>query len=170
MRLQPILLAPFALMTALMAAPAAPPVEKSAAPATPREAALEKLLAERESPAALEGAIANARKQGVSEQAIPEARFLYHVDRREDDALAAMLPALLKQRDTFRPEDSAIFGVKEDWLAVIEYVQAIAALGKGDKPAFKQHITEAFWLSPRQGAAYAPHIERLRLEESRRAV
>jgi len=170
MRLHALILAPFAVMAALVAAPAAPPPEKPAAPTTPREAALEKLLAERESPAALESAIANARKQGVGEQAILEARFLYHVDRREDDALAAMLPELLKQRDAFRPEDSAIFNVKEDWLAVIEYVQAIAALAKGDKSAFKQHITEAFWLSPRQGAAYAPHIDRLRLEESMRAV
>ena len=119
---------------------------------------------------ALDTAIANARKQGVSEQAILEARFLYHVDHHEDDALAAMLPELLKQRDVFKPEDSAIFGVKEDWLAIIEYAQALAALGKGDKDAFKQHITEAFWLSPRQGAAFAPHIERARLEEAMRTV
>ena len=55
---------------------------------------------------------------------------------------------------------------KEDWLAVVEYVQAIAALAKGDKDAFKKHITEAFWLSPRQAAAFAPHIERLRLRRS----
>ncbi len=81
-----------------------------------------------------------------------------------------MLPELLKQRDVFKLEDSAIFGVKEDWLAVIEYVQAIAALGKGDKDAFKKHITEAFWLSPRQASAFAPHIERLRLDECMRVV
>jgi len=60
--------------------------------------------------------------------------------------------------------------VKEDWLAVIEYVQAIASLKKGDKDAFKTHITEAFWLSPRQASAFAPHIERMRLEEAMRQV
>ena len=60
--------------------------------------------------------------------------------------------------------------MKEDWLAVIEYVQAIAALKKGDKAAFKTHITEAFWLSPRQASAFAPHIDRMRLEEAMRAV
>jgi hypothetical protein len=87
------------------------------------------------------------------------------VDRREDEAIAAMLPDVLKQREAFKLEDSAIFSVKEDWLAVVEYIQAIAALGKGDKVTFKSHITEAFWLSPRQAAAFSPHIESLRLEE-----
>ena len=170
MRLHAIIIAPLAIIATLLAAPTAPQPDKSAAPQSPREAALEKLLAERESPVALDAAIANARKHGVSDQAILEARFLYHVDRHEDGALAAMLPELLKQRDVFKPEDSAIFGVKEDWLAIIEYAQALAALGKGDKDAFKQHITEAFWLSPRQGAAFAPHIERARLEEAMRTV
>ncbi len=113
-----------------------------------REVALDNLLSERDSAKALDDAIAAARKSGISEQAILEARFLYHVDRREDDAIAAMLPEFSKQRDAFKIEDSAIFGVKEDWLAV----------------------TEAFWLSPRQASAFAPHIDRMRLEESMRAV
>lgn len=133
---------------------------------TPREIALDNLLSERESQQSLEKAIAAAREAGIKDQAILEARFLYHIDRREDGLIAAMLPELLKQREHFRIEDSAIFSLKEDWLAVIEYVHAIAALKKGDKPAFKNHITEAFWLSPRQASAFAPHIERLRLEEA----
>ena len=170
MRLHALILAPLVLMASLIASPTASSPDKPATPPSPQEAALEKLLAERESPAALEGAIANARKQGVSEQAVLEARFLFHVDRHEDDALAAMLPDLLKQNDAFKIEDSAIFGVKEDWLAIIEYVKAITALHKGDKDAFKQHITEAFWLSPRQGAAFAQHIERVRLDEAMRSV
>ena len=135
-----------------------------------REVALDNLLSERDSTDAFEVVVKAARENGIAEQAILEARFLYHVDRREDDAIAAMLPAFLKQQEIFKIEDSAIFGVKEDWLAVTQYVQAIASLRKGDKDAFKSHITEAFWLSPRQASAFAPHIERLRLEESMRAV
>lgn len=137
---------------------------------SPREVALDNLLSERDSTDAFEVVVKAARENGIAEQAILEARFLYHVDRREDDAIAAMLPAFLKQQELFKIEDSAIFGVKEDWLAVTQYVQAIASLRKGDKDAFKSHITEAFWLSPRQASAFAPHIERLRLEESMRAV
>jgi hypothetical protein len=159
------------VIAALAIMPARTSAERESPPAiSPREAALDNLLAERESPKALDEAISVARKSGVSEQAILEARFLFHVDRGEDDAIAAMLPDFVKRNDTFRIEDSAIFSVKEDWLAVIEYVYAVVALGKDDKAAFKTHITEAFWLSPRQASAFAPHIERLRLEESMRSV
>ncbi len=135
-----------------------------------RETALDNLLSERRSQAALEKVIAEARKTGISAQSILEARFLYHVDRNEDDAIAAMLPEFDKQREHFKLADSSIFSVEEDWLAVIEYVQAIASLKKGDRAAFKSHITEAFWLSPRQASAFAPHIERMRLEDSMRSV
>ena len=137
---------------------------------TPREAALEHLMSERESPAALDAAIDEARKNGISEQAILEARFLYQVDHHDEGALAAMLPDFLKQRENFKLTDSAIFGTKEDWLGVIEYVQAVDAIHKGDKQAFKNHITEAFWLSPNQAPFFAPHIERLRLDEAMQAL
>jgi len=136
----------------------------------PREAALEHLLSERESPEALEQAIAAARKEGIGDQAVLEARFLFHVDRGDDDALAAMAPEFIKRRDSLKIEDSEIFAVREDWLAVTEYVQAIAAIRAGDRDAFKKHITEAFWLSPKQGAAFAPHIDRLRLEDAMSAI
>jgi hypothetical protein len=135
-----------------------------------REAALENLLSERSSPKAFEKAVTTARQTGVAEQAILEARFLYHVDREDDSAIAAMLPEFLKRRDSFEPADSAIFALTDDWLAVVEYVSALAALEKNDRAAFKKHITEAFWLSPGQAAAFAPKIERVRLEEAMREV
>lgn len=165
-RLIPLLLIP-PLLGSLLAEPGPPAKEPGM---SPREIALDGLLSERESEAALEKVISDARKNGISEQAILEARFLFHVDRNEDAAIAAMLPEFIKQGDKFKIEDSAIFTVKEDWLAVVEYVQAIDSLHKGDKTAFKSHITEAFWLSPRQASAFAPHIERMRLEESMKSV
>ena len=128
------------------------------------------MLSERESPTALASSIEAARKLGATEQAILEARFLYHVDRREDDKLAAMLPELEAQAKRFKLSESEIFAVEEDWLAILEYVRAIKALGEEDHDGFKKHITEAFWLSPQQGAAFAPHIERLRLEEAMKKV
>jgi hypothetical protein len=166
MRILPTIL-PFILLTSAFAQiqPAKETPDTSA-----KETALDNLLSERNSEKALNEVIEAARKNGISEQAILEARFLYHVDRREDDDIAAMLPEFTKQNENFKLADSAIFGVKEDWLAVCEYVQAIASLKKGDKADFKTHITEAFWLSPRQASAFAPHIERMRLEESMRTV
>lgn len=136
----------------------------------PKAEAIDNLLSERGSPAAFKATIDIARRAGVNEQTILEARFLYHVDMREDDAIAALLPEFLKQNESFRIENSSIFAIKDDWLAVIEYVKAIAALQQNDKASFKQHITEAFWLSPRQAAAFAPHIERIRQDEAMRAV
>ncbi len=136
----------------------------------PKRAALENMLSERGDSAAFDAATKKAREAGVADQAILEATFLYYVDRRDDDKLAAMLPEFLKRKDSFKIEDSEIFAVREDWLAVIEYVEAIAAVQKGDKDGFKKHITEAFWLSPKQGAAFAPHIDRLRMDEAMRAV
>lgn len=169
MRILPVFLPLLALAASAVAEPNLNP-EPDAHGGSPREVALDNLLSERDSAKALDEAIAAARKAGISDQAILEARFLYHVDRREDEEIAAMLPEFVKQRENFKLSDSAIFSVKEDWLAVNEYVEAIAALKKGDKAGFKSHITEAFWLSPRQASAFAPHIDRMRLEESMRAV
>ena len=135
-----------------------------------REEAVNRILSERESPAAFQAAIAAARKADVGDQGILEARFLYHVDRGEDDKIAALAPEFLQRRDVFQLEESKIFATVEDWLAVTEYTQALAALQKQNVEAFKKHITEAFWLSPRQGAAFAPHIERLRLAEAMKEV
>ncbi len=137
---------------------------------TLREAALEHLLSERGTHETFDAAIATARKSGVHEQAIIEARFLYHIDRREDDKIAALAPEFIKLRESFTAENSAVFGEKDDWLAVVEYVQAIAAVRKGDKAAFKTHITEAFWLSPQQAGAFASDIDRLRLNDAMDAV
>ena len=156
--------------TAAMGDITAPPVDLKNPDPQSRESTMDRLLSVRDSNQALDAAVDAARKNHISEQAVLEARFLYHIDRHEDDAIAAMLPEFLKQREVFKIEDSAIFSVKEDWLAVTEYVQAIASLKKGDKAGFKNHITEAFWLSPRQASAFAPHIDRMRLEESMRQV
>jgi len=130
------------------------------------DATWERLLMERESAEAFAEAVEHARKAGIGEQAILEARFLFHVDRGEDAAVAALAPEFLKRRDAFEPAESGIFATVEDWLAVTEYTQAVAALQKQDIGAFKKHITEAFWFSPRQADAFAPLIERQRLMEA----
>ena len=145
-----------------------PPAEDSKM--TPREDAVEQLLSERESPEALEKAIAAARTLRVPEQAILEGRFLYHVDQAEDEKIAALLPDFIKMEDQFQLEDSEIFASTDDWHAVVEYVKALDAITKGDKDGFKQHITEAFWLSPKQGAVFAPHIERIRLMDEMKTI
>lgn len=132
----------------------------------PAESPLERIFTERESREVFDAALEQAREAGVPRQARLEARFLFHVDRQEDAELAALLPEFRKQAERFKLPDSEIFALEEDWLAVLQYLEAIAALQQDDRAGFKEHIKEAFWLSPRQGAAFAPHIERLRLDET----
>ncbi|HEX5790269.1 MAG TPA: hypothetical protein VFY13_03900 [Luteolibacter sp.] len=135
-----------------------------------RQAAVERLLAERGDAKALQQAIEQASAAGVPRQTILEARFLYHVDMADDAAVAALRPEFEEQVKHFKLEDSAIFATQEDWHSVVEYVKAIHCLKRGDKEGFKRHITEAFWLGPRQAAAFAPQIERLRHEEAMQAI
>ena len=158
------------LLAAILCSPGAHLRAQESPAATDRQTALDDLLSERDSLKAFDETVTAARKSAVSEQAILEARFLFHVDREEDAAIAALLPAFLEQNKNFKLENSAIFSLKDDWLAVLEYVQAIDALVKNDHVGFKKHITEAFWLSPGQASAFAPHIERLRLAEAMRLV
>lgn len=130
------------------------------------ESPLDRIFSERGSGEAFEDALRAARQAGVGRQALLEARFLYHVDLQQDAELAALLPEFREQAAVFDLGESKIFALREDWLAVLEYLEAIAALRKDDREGFKEHIKEAFWLSPRQGAAFAPHIDRLRLDDA----
>ena len=115
-------------------------------------------------------ALKQAEQINIHPQAILEARFLDLIDRADHAGLAAMASELVSKRNSFDPENSEIFSVKEDWLAIVHYTQALAALQQGDKAGFKKHITEAFWLSPRQGQAFAPHIDQLRLNEIMKSI
>lgn len=162
-----ILPASFSLLLSTLALAAQPP---QAPDISPKEAAIERLLGERSSQEALEAAIQEAEKLNIPAQAILEARFIFHVDRNEDAKVAALLPQFLKQNSIFKIEESEIFATRDEWLAVIEYVKALDALEKGDKTAFKSHITEAFWLSPKQGNAFAPHIDRVRMADALAAM
>lgn len=121
-------------------------------------------LFESEDAPSIASAIAAARKGKVADQAILEAQFLFLIDQQDFKAVAALAPVLEKQRAAFRIDDSVIFSIPEEFFAIIEYCHALEALEKGDEAEFKSRITEAFWLSPRQATAFAPHIEGLRQE------
>lgn len=115
-------------------------------------------------------AIEKAKKAGISEQATLEARFLYYVDKQDEKALADLSRELVPLYDKFDASNSEAFALKEDWQAIIQYTQALAALQAGKRDDFKKHITEAFWLSPRQASSFAPYIDKLRLDEAMRTV
>ncbi len=115
-------------------------------------------------------AYVNAQRAGLHPQVLLEARFLNLVDLGDHSAIANLAPELIKSQLSFNPNHSEVFVIKDDWAAIVHYAQALAALEKNDTQAFKRHITEAFWLSPRQAQAYGPHVEKLRLEEAMRSI
>jgi len=135
----------------------------------PKEKAIEQLFSTMGEAGFPEALIA-AQEAKIHPQVLLEARFLHLIDTQNYAGLAAMAPELISKSDNFDPDNSEIFSVKEDWLAIVHYTQALAALQNGDKAGFKSHITEAFWLSPRQGQAFAPHIDELRLAEAMKSI
>lgn len=126
---------------------------------------IETLFTSRDS-AEFHAAIEKAKAAGISEQATLEARFLYYVDKQDEKALANLSRELIPLIDRFDPNNSEAFTLKEDWQAIIHYTQALAALQANNHEGFKKHITEAFWLSPRQASSFAPYIDKLRLDEA----
>ena len=131
----------------------------------PKEAAMDVLLSIPENPQALDAAVAEAIKQGVPEQTINEARFLFHVEHKNDQGIINLLPIWEKHEKSFSLDHSEIFATKEDFLAVIEFARALKSLQENKRDDFKKHITEALWLSPGQASAFTPYIESLRLSE-----
>lgn len=143
--------------------------EDTTQPEDPRTLAMEELfstMGQAEFPAALK----QARDANIHPQVLLEARFLHLVDIGDNAGLASMAPELASNSNLFDPDNSEIFSIKEDWLAIVHYTRALAALQQGDKAGFKKQITEAFWLSPRQGQAFAPHIDQLRLDEAMKTI
>lgn len=107
-----------------------------------------------------------ARKAGLSHQALLETRFLFLVDQGEDEDLIQFLPSLESHLPNVRIADSLIFAVEEDYQAIVEYLRALRALALGDDASFEKHIKEAFWLSPTQAGVFGPRIEAYRQKKN----
>lgn len=131
----------------------------------PLEAAIDALFSIPATKTELESAIAAARKVGVSEQSLLEARFLFHVEHKDDQGIIGLLPDFEAKEKSFTLDNSEIFATKEDFLAVIEFARSLQALKQKKFDEFKKHITEALWLSPAQASAFTPYIEKLRVDQ-----
>lgn len=124
------------------------------------------LLFTAENPVKFEKALAKAKTLKIPKQVLLEARFLHYIDQENEKALAALSNELMSLENGFDPKVSQIFTLSDDWKAITHYTNSLAALHSGNIALFKKHITEAFWLSPRQASAFAPHIEQLKTEQA----
>lgn len=114
----------------------------------------------------LQKALEAAKRGGLPDQMLLEARFLFLINQNNIAALAALAPKLEKHLPNFSPDRTLIFAVKEDLESVLYYTKALDALLKKDTVLFKKYITEAFWLGPDHAAQFAPHIKKLRMENA----
>ena len=119
---------------------------------------------------ALNQAILDAKKSGLPEQMLLEARFVFLVNEDDRPALAALAPELEAHLPKFSSDNTMLFAVREDFESIIQYTKALGALEKKDHALFKKHITEAFWLSPSHAAQFAPLINDLRMEEAMKKI
>lgn len=131
----------------------------------PREELLDRLFSIPGTKVELDAALFEARKLGIPEQTLLEARFLFHVEHKDDKGIIDLLPTLEEKEKTFTLDSSEIFATKEDFLAVIEFSRSLKALQQKKPDEFKKHITEALWLSPAQASAFTPYIEKLRIDQ-----
>ena len=114
--------------------------------------------------------LALATKKNVAKQIILEARFIHYVDQADKHALAELSKELLPLQNAFDSHLSQIFTLEDDWKAIVKYTEALANLEQGNATAFENNIKQAFWLSPRQASAFAPHVERFKLELAMESV
>ena len=127
----------------------------------PREQIIENLLSfSGESEEQLEQLIQEARRLKAPEQTLREARLLFYLSRGDEAGLALLAAEYAQTGELFKESDSQLFTQRNDWLGMIEFLQAVRARRAGDEARFEKGIKEAFWLSPAHSSAFAPFLER----------
>ncbi|MFZ4596133.1 MAG: thioredoxin domain-containing protein [Verrucomicrobiaceae bacterium] len=109
-------------------------------------------------------ASAEAEKSGAPAQLLAEAKLVWGLRHQDTAYLSSVLPELETAAKNFKKEDSAGLGSAEDFLGLISYIRALDAAAKGDEASLKQHITEAFWLSPEQSGLFAGTLKKFRTD------
>jgi thiol-disulfide isomerase/thioredoxin len=109
-------------------------------------------------------AVEEAKKADAPAQLLAEAKLVWGLRHKDTEFLSKILPELEAAVSGFKKEDSAGLGSVEDFKALISYIKALEAAGKGDESALKEHITEAFWLSPEQAGLFAETITYFRTQ------
>jgi thiol-disulfide isomerase/thioredoxin len=105
-----------------------------------------------------------AKKSGAPAQLLAEAKLVWGLQHKDTEYLSQILPELEAVTKDFKKEDSAGLGDVDDFKALVIYIKALEAAGKGDEAALKNYITEAFWLSPEQAGLFAQTITYFRIQ------
>ncbi len=126
-----------------------------------------KLLFNVQSTDEFQSAIQAAKTQGnIAPQVLLEARFIHLIDQHDYDGLGQLSKELTPLYEKFDGALSQVFTLEDDWKAIVHFTQAFEARTQQQDEAFKRHMQQAFWLSPRQAPVLAPHIERFKLNRA----
>ena len=106
-----------------------------------------------------------AAKLGLADQVLMEAQLVWGLRRGEVGILTTLLPELEMLAKRFDPKRAAGIRTADELKGLISYIKALAARQVGDEEAFKQHITEAFWLNPSSAALFGQAVESMRREK-----
>lgn len=113
-------------------------------------------------PEEFDAAVKRAKELGMHKQVILEATFLFYVDTENYKGIASLNTEFQDHLKKFDLDESKIFATQEQWQSVIEYSLALQALENDDEAKFKEHIKEAYWLSPETATAFSHHISERR--------
>jgi thiol-disulfide isomerase/thioredoxin len=99
-----------------------------------------------------------AKKEGAPAQIIAEAKLVWGLRHKDTEYLSKIVPELEEAAKHFKKENSSGLGDVDDFKALISFIKALEAAARGDETGLKEHITEAFWLSPGQASLFAETI------------
>jgi thiol-disulfide isomerase/thioredoxin len=98
----------------------------------------------------------------MDDQILMEAQLVWGLRRGEVGILSTLLPELEILAQRFDPKKAAGIRTADELKGLVAYIKALAARQMGDEQAFKQHITEAFWLNPSSAAMFGQAVESMR--------
>jgi hypothetical protein len=124
------------------------------------------LMAPRNTAAELDAAISAARTEGISKQAILEAKLMWGLRNQDIGYLTSILPDLDEAALAFRAEASPNhFTSVENYRGMLSYLRALVADDEHDEEAFRRHITDAIWRFPQQGGTFGTVIAQFQIRE-----
>lgn len=114
----------------------------------------------------VEAAAAKARKAGVTNQRIAEARMLFGIKTQDIAYLKSLLPDLevIAQKFEQQPSLAGISNV-DQWRGLMSYVEALVSMEQRNQDQFREHIADAMWNFPQQAELYGQAIEKFQLQQ-----
>ncbi|MBL9145834.1 MAG: redoxin domain-containing protein [Verrucomicrobiaceae bacterium] len=114
----------------------------------------------------IEAAAAKARRAGITNQRIAEAKMLFGIKTQDAAYLKMLLPDLEIIAQKFEQQPS-LAGIRtvEQWRGLVSYTEAMVSMEQRNQDKFREHITDAIWNFPQQAELFGQAIEKFQLQQ-----